>query len=168
MATLHRRLYSIRRAYRLLGLKDPTETEAVHLAFRKIKRSNFVRPRQAKGFTSDYLKRFLDAQPETLLELRNRAMIFLGYELLTRRSEIIALRTNDVEPLDDGTLKVVIRRDKSDKFGEGNGIHLPRSRKDGPRVDQGQAHRLRAALLSGIPGNRHRSGAKRYDGSEAR
>jgi integrase/recombinase XerD len=119
VATLDRRLYSIRRAHRLLGLKDPTESEAVLLALRKIKRSKFARRRQAKGFTSDYLRRFLDAQPETLLGLRNRAMISLGYELLTRRSELVALRTDDIQSRGDGTLKVVIRRSKSDQFGEG-------------------------------------------------
>lgn len=119
VATLDRRLYSIRRAHRLLGLQDPTETEAVRLAIRRIKRSKFARPRQAKGLTSDYLRRFLDAQPESLLGLRNRAMISLGYELLARRSELIALRTADVQTRVDGTLKVLIRRSKSDQFGEG-------------------------------------------------
>lgn len=119
VATLDRRLYSIRRAHRLLGFIDPTTSDDVHLAFRRIKRSKLVRQRQAKGLTSDYLKRFLDVQPQTLLGLRNRAMISLGYELLTRRSELIALRTADIQQRDDGVLKVLIRRSKSDQFGEG-------------------------------------------------
>jgi integrase/recombinase XerD len=119
VATLDRRLYSIRRTHRLLGLKDPTSAEDVHLAYRRIKRSKFVRPRQVKGLTSEYLRQFLDAQPNTLLGIRNRAMISLGYELLTRRSELIALRAGDVQVRPDGTLKVVIRRSKSDQFGEG-------------------------------------------------
>ncbi len=126
VATLDRRLYSIRRAHRLLGLTDLTETEAVHLTFRKIKRSKFARPRQAKGLTSDYLKRFLEAQPDTLLGLRNRAMISLVYEILTRRSELIAIRTKDIQSHPDGTLKVLIRRSKSDQFGEGRTAFISR------------------------------------------
>jgi integrase/recombinase XerD len=70
LATLDRRLYSIRRAHhsirrahRLLGLKDPTTAEDDHLAYRRIKCSKFGRPRQAKGLTTEYLRQFLDAQP---------------------------------------------------------------------------------------------------------
>ncbi len=119
VATLDRRIYAIRRAHRLLGHIDPTADEDVHLALRKIKRSKIARPRQAKGLTSEYLKSFLSVQPPTLIGLRNRAMIALGYELLTRRSELIAIRTDDVEKRSDGTLKVIIRRSKSDPFGQG-------------------------------------------------
>ncbi|MEI6537333.1 MAG: tyrosine-type recombinase/integrase, partial [Verrucomicrobiaceae bacterium] len=88
-------------------------------AFRKIKRSKLARSSYAKVLASYYVRRFLDAQPETLPGLRNRAMIPLGYELLTRRSELVALRTDDIQSRPDGTLKVMIRRSKSDQFGEG-------------------------------------------------
>ena len=46
-------------------------------------------------------------------------MLSLGYELLTRRSELVALRLDDLEERGDGTLRVLIRRSKSDPFGEG-------------------------------------------------
>lgn len=46
-------------------------------------------------------------------------MMSLGYELLTRRSELVALRTDDIETINDGTLRVLIRRSKVDPFGEG-------------------------------------------------
>lgn len=69
--------------------------------------------------TRDYLDRFLATEPDTPLGLRNRAMLSLGYELLTRRSELVALRLDDLEMRDDGTLRVLIRRSKADQFGEG-------------------------------------------------
>jgi site-specific recombinase XerD len=119
MNTIERRLYAIRRVHKLLGLSDPTDVEDVRLALRRIKRSKFARPKQAKGLTSDYLKRFLDAQPDTLIGLRNRAMLALGYELLTRRSELVALRVEDIEFRADGTIKAIIRRSKADPFGHG-------------------------------------------------
>lgn len=119
MNTLERRLYAIRRVHKLLGLSDPTDDEDVRLPFRRIKRSKFARPKQAKGLTSPYLKRFLEAQPDTLIGLRNRAMLAVGYELLTRRSELVALRVEDLEFRTDGTIKVIIRRSKADPFGHG-------------------------------------------------
>ena len=46
-------------------------------------------------------------------------MLSLGYELLTRRSELVALRTDDLEERADNTFRVLIRRSKADPFGEG-------------------------------------------------
>jgi integrase/recombinase XerD len=46
-------------------------------------------------------------------------MLPLWYELLSRRSELVDLRTKDIEFRPDGTLRVLIRRRKSDPFGEG-------------------------------------------------
>ena len=118
-STVQRRLYAIRKVHRLLKLPDPTYDEDIHLTFRKVKRSRPVRPKQAKGLTRDYLDLFLDSEPDTLRGLRNRAMLALGYELLTRRSEIIALRDSDIAEHADGTLRILIRRSKADQFGKG-------------------------------------------------
>lgn len=69
--------------------------------------------------TRDYLERFLAMQPDSPWGLRNRAMLSLGYDLLTRRSELVALRSEDIELRDDGTLRASIRRSKADPFGIG-------------------------------------------------
>ena len=118
-STVRRRLYAIRKIHRLLRLPDPTHDEDINLAFRRVRRMRAVRPQQAKGLTLNHLRRFLAVQPDTLLGLRNRAMLSLGYELLTRRSELVALRDDDLEIRGDGTLRVLIRRSKSDQAGAG-------------------------------------------------
>ena len=86
---------------------------------RRIRRTKLSRPKQAKGLTRAYLNRFLAAQPETPWGWRNRAMLALGYECLTRRSELVALRSEDLLWREDGTLRVMIRRGKADPFGHG-------------------------------------------------
>ena len=118
-STVRRRLYSIRKVHRLLRLDDPTHDEDINLTFRRIRRAKRTRPKQAKGMTRPYLDKFLAVQPDNSWGLRNRAMLLLGYELLTRRSELVALTTNDLEILDDGTMRVIIRRSKADPFGQG-------------------------------------------------
>ena len=118
-STVRRRLYAIRKAHRLLRLPDPTYDEDINLTFRRIRRAKHTRPKQAKGLTRKYLDRFLDVQPDDPWGLRNRAMLSLGYELLARRSELVALTTNDLEFLSDGTMRVIIRRSKADPFGQG-------------------------------------------------
>jgi integrase/recombinase XerD len=118
-STVRRRLYAIRKAHRLLQLSDPTWDEDINLTFRRIRRAKHTRPKQAKGLTRKYLDRFLEVQPDDPWGLRNRAMLSLGYELLTRRSELVALMTDDLEFLSDGTMRVIIRRSKADPFGQG-------------------------------------------------
>ena len=118
-STVRRRLYAIRKVHRLLELPDPTHHEDINLSFRRVRRKKPIRPKQAKGLTRDYLDAFLASQPDTPWGLRNRAMLSLGYELLTRRSELIALQTGDLETREDGTLRVLIRRSKSDPYGAG-------------------------------------------------
>ncbi len=118
-SSVRRRLYAIRKVHRLLRLPDPTWDEAISITLRRVRRGKLNRPKQAKGMTHDYLQRCLDVQPDDPWGLRNRAMISLGYDLLTRRSELVALRTEDIEMRRDGTLRVLIRRSKADPFGMG-------------------------------------------------
>jgi site-specific recombinase XerD len=118
-STVRRRLYAIRKAHRLLRLPDPTYDEDINLSLRRVRRAKPVRPKQAKGLTRDYLDRFVESEPDTPWGLRNKALLSLGYELLSRRSELVALRTDDIEFRPDGTLQVLVRRSKADPFGNG-------------------------------------------------
>ncbi|MEM9128800.1 MAG: tyrosine-type recombinase/integrase [Pseudomonadota bacterium] len=118
-STVQRRLYAIRKAHALMGLPDPTRDEDVNLALRRVRRAKSTRPKQAKGLTSEFLNALIDAQPNNPIGLRNKAMLSLGYELLARRSELVALLTDDVTIRPDRTMRVLIRRSKSDPFGQG-------------------------------------------------
>lgn len=118
-SSVRRRLYAIRKVHRLLRLPDPTWDEDINITLRRVRRSKLNRPKQAKGMTRPYLDRCLAAQPDNAWGIRNRAMISLGYDLLTRRSELVALRSDDIEFRNDGTLRAIIRRSKADPFGMG-------------------------------------------------
>jgi integrase len=69
--------------------------------------------------TRAHLERCLAVQPDSPWGLRNRALLSLGFDLLTRRSELVALMTDDIAFRCDGTLRVIIRRGKTDPFGMG-------------------------------------------------
>jgi len=122
-STVNRRLYSLRRVLKLMSLEDVTQSEEVRLTHRRVLRAKLARPKQAKGMTKDYLDQFLALQPDTLIGLRNRAMLSLGYEGLTRRSELVVIRDEDIEHLADRSLRVLIRRSKADPFGQGRLIY---------------------------------------------
>ncbi len=61
----------------------------------------------------------LNALPDTPWGLRDRVILSLGYDILARRSELVALKTSDITFRDDGTARVIIRRSKTDQFGAG-------------------------------------------------
>ena len=117
--TLHRRITSIRRVNRMLGYGDIPLSEAYRLTLRRIKRSKPIRTRQARGINRDLLLRAIAAQPDTVVGIRNRALLSMGYDFLARRSELTALRQEDVKFDARGGLRGVIRRSKTDPYGRG-------------------------------------------------
>lgn len=118
-STIRRRLYAVRKVHQLLNLPNPTFDEEVNLTLRRIRRQKLTRPDQAAGMTRDYLDRFLAVQSDDPWGWRNKALLSLGYDILARRSELVALKTDDVVFREDGTLRVLIRRSKADPFGQG-------------------------------------------------
>ena len=118
-STIRRRLSALRRLNGLLGFEDQTFTEDVYLAIRKLKRAKCMEKRQAVGINEDLLVKMIKAQPDTLVGKRNKLLLSLGYDFLARRSELVAIRTEDLTFTPDGALKGIIRRSKTDQYGRG-------------------------------------------------
>lgn len=118
-STIRRRLSALRRLNGLLGFEDHTFTEDVYLAIRKLKRAKCMEQRQAVGINEDLLVRMIEAQPETLVGTRNQLLLSLGYDFLARRSELVAIRNEDLIFTHDYGLKGIIRRSKTDQYGRG-------------------------------------------------
>jgi integrase/recombinase XerD len=117
--TVRRRLVAIGKLHRLMGLPDPTRDEEVRISLRRVIRSRQRPPQQARGLSREQLEEVLVAQPDNGWGLRDRAILALGFEMLSRRSELVALRDSDLEWRPDGTLRVTIRRSKTDQAGLG-------------------------------------------------
>ena len=124
--TVRRRIGAIGKFHRLMSLPDPTRDEEVRISMRRIVRSRRLPPKQARGLSRDQLSEVLAVQPETGWGLRDRAILALGFEMLARRSEIVALRDGDLEWRADGTLRVTIRRSKTDQAGMGRFVFTSR------------------------------------------
>jgi integrase len=118
-STIRRRLSALRRLNGLLGFEDQTFTEDVYLAIRKLKRAKSTEQRQAVGINEDLLTKMIEAQPETLIGKRNKLLLSLGYDFLARRSELAAIRNEDLTLTLEGGLKGIIRRSKTDQYGRG-------------------------------------------------
>ena len=118
-STLRRRLAGIRKVHRLLRLPNPVEDEDVLIAMRRALRTKPRRQKQAHGLTRELRDKLLAACPDTLLGLRNRAMIAVGYDTLCRRAELVSLCVEDLAQLENGAMSILVRRAKNDPFGDG-------------------------------------------------
>ena len=118
-STIRRRIASLRRLNKMLRFEDQTRTEEVYLAIRRLKRSKCMEQNQAVGINHDILVKMIATQPDTLAGTRNRALLSLGYDFLARRSELVAIRSDDLKFTPDGALKGMIRKSKTDQYGKG-------------------------------------------------
>ena len=64
---------------------------------------------------------------DTVKGIRDRAVLLVGFDLAARRSELVGLDVEDLEPGEDAWL-VRIRRAKGDRSGEGQTVALRRQR----------------------------------------
>jgi integrase len=117
--TVLNRLYAVRMVSRTLGHVDPTATESVRLAVRRGKRVYGVRSRQAPGLAGEVLQRMLQACPDDLRGLRDRALLRVGHDSLCRGGQLLALCVEDIRLLPDGTARAAVRLDKQDYAGDG-------------------------------------------------
>ena len=62
--------------------------------------------------------------PRRLIDQRDVAVLLVARDLLARRSELVALRVEDVTAAEDGGATVSIRRSKTDQAGEGATAYL--------------------------------------------
>jgi integrase len=62
---------------------------------------------------------------DSMLEVRNRALLLTGYAGALRRSELIGLDWEDVEVAEEGAT-LTIRKSKTDQTGQGTAIGIPR------------------------------------------
>lgn len=123
-STLKRKLAGIRKIHYLLRLGDPTSDVEVDLAIRRARRLKPQRPDQALGITADLRDQLLAACGPDLTGLRDRALVAVGFDTLCRRSELVALRAEDLQPNHFGTASLLIRRAKNDPDGAGRIAHL--------------------------------------------
>lgn len=110
------------------GVENPCRDVTVRQALRGLRRRERT-VREAAPLTSTELAAVLDSTPDdTLVGLRDRALLTVGLALGRRRSELVALDVEDLHKVDRPSgYSVRIRRSKTDQEGEGVTVWLPRT-----------------------------------------
>jgi integrase len=112
-------LAAIQYAHQNAGHEPPTNAEPVKATLRGIRRTLGTTARNRKApATAARAKAMARSVPDSLIGIRDRAILLLGFAGAFRRSELVALDVADIESSDQG-LRITIRRSKTDQDGEG-------------------------------------------------
>ncbi|WP_308258923.1 tyrosine-type recombinase/integrase [Pseudonocardia sp. H11422] len=118
-ATLARRCSAIAAAHDLAGHPSPTRDHQVKTVLAGIRRAHGTRPARVQPARLDALRSILDTlDPDRLADVRDRALLLIGFAGALRRSELAALTLADLVEDPDG-LRVFIARSKTDPEATG-------------------------------------------------
>jgi site-specific recombinase XerD len=100
--TLNRRLSAISQAHQIAGWESPTRSTLVRALLRDIRQTHGTATRGKEPLLIPELKRVIAALPKNLLGFRDRALLLVGFAGALRRSELAALKIEDLSWRDDG------------------------------------------------------------------
>jgi integrase len=122
--TLERHLTSISQAHQLAGAANPVEDKLVRTVMAGIRRVKGTTQQGKDPLSPDLLRRMFAATPTDLRGLRDRALLLVGFAGAFRRSELVALRYDDIRFTGEGLI-VTIPKSKTDPEGEGQTVGIP-------------------------------------------
>jgi site-specific recombinase XerD len=127
-SSLEGAIATIRRTHRDAGYAGQPDTRGARLVLRTHRRERAdagIRVKQAPPAAVEQLRMMVRACPtDTAAGLRDRALLVLGFALMARRSELVALTLDDVREVDEG-LVVTIRKSKTDRDARGAEVAIP-------------------------------------------
>jgi integrase len=127
VATLNRRIAALSKVHRSRGFSNPTSVEIVKSTLRGLKRIKGTAQRQATPLIKEDLFVVLEAMGSRLKDIRDRALLLIGFAGGFRRSELVGLNCDDVVLVRQG-LEVTLRRSKTDQNAVGRKIGIPHGR----------------------------------------
>ena len=128
-STLVRRVAAISHEHSRRGLPNPTSSQVVKSTLRGIRRVHGAAAKQAHAFTPNDIKALIKpiADYNDARNLRDAALILLGFSGGFRRSELAALQTDDITFATQGVV-IHLRRSKTDTASKGRDVALPFAR----------------------------------------
>lgn len=123
-ATIMRRVTALSKAHEAIGAANPTKSEIVKATMRGIKRTLGAASREAKPVLREDLFQILECMGSSSKDMRDKALLLLGFAGAFRRSELVGLDVADAEHVRQGIV-ITLRRSKTDQTGAGRKIGIP-------------------------------------------
>jgi integrase len=129
VATLQHRLIAIHRAHVDMDLPSPAMDYLVKRTMQGIRRAIGTKQRRVTALMKDDMVELMVhiEQQLPMKAARDKALLLVGFAGAFRRSELVALRYEDMTEFDNG-LEFLIRRSKTDQEGVGRTVFIPYAR----------------------------------------
>jgi len=125
-STLQRRLAAIAVYHKVAGFPSPTSHEVVRSILSGVRRSLGVAQTQKTALSVGDIRRMTDElSDEDAIDVRDRALLLLGFAGALRRSELVALDTTDVTFERREGVVVRLHRSKTNQEGNTEEIAIP-------------------------------------------
>lgn len=129
--TLSRRVTAIKNWHIYQGDSDPTANSLVKKTLTGIKKTHGQPKQKAPPLTLEQLNKISQnfQQQNTWLSIRNNALLQIGFFGAFRRSELVAIRWEDIQFVKEG-IEILIPKSKTDQGGEGQVCAIPYGNND--------------------------------------
>jgi site-specific recombinase XerD len=124
LSTISRRLSAIARVHRVAGFESPSEARPVREVVAGMRRTHGVAAQGKEALLSEDLRAITRELGNSLRDLRDRALLLVGFSGAFRRSELVSIEAADVEYVSEGMV-VQVRRSKSDQERRGREVPIP-------------------------------------------
>jgi site-specific recombinase XerD len=124
VATMGRHLTAISQAHKAAGHESPTSDPTVRNVWRGIRRTFGTASRGKAPLLTVDVRAMVAQLDDRPVDVRDRALVLLGYAGAFRRSELVALDVEDIADTPDG-LVVTVRRSTTDPEGAGAAVGIP-------------------------------------------
>jgi integrase len=124
VSTIQRKLVAISQAHKAAEYESPTNGIHVRAEWQGIKRTIGTAQKGKAPAVIEDIRRMVQCMPSSVLGLRNRALILVGFAGAFRRSEIVSLDREDLEFKREGLI-ITLRRSKTDQEGQGRKVGVP-------------------------------------------
>ncbi|MCK5641862.1 MAG: tyrosine-type recombinase/integrase [Gammaproteobacteria bacterium] len=122
-STIGRAMTSLKKYHQLQGAPNPVD-ERIRELLGGVRRMEGIYPSKKKPITLKILCRCLEMCSSDFMGIRNKALMLVGWTGAFRRSELAAMKVEDLEDDERGII-VTIRKSKTDQVGRGRTVGLP-------------------------------------------
>lgn len=123
-STIGRRMAAISVTHQHAGYASPTQDASVRSVITGIRRTKGTAPKQVAPAVIGEIRKMVARMNGSTIDIRDRAILLLGFAGAFRRSELVALDVADLTERPDGLL-VTIQRSKRDQEGRGDTKAIP-------------------------------------------
>jgi integrase len=123
--TIDRHLASLAKWARFLELNDPRGAFKVQMRVLELRKKASTRTRQAQGLRATHLNAALDVlNPLIPRDCQDITLLFVGWETMCRRSELVKFTWGDFELQNDGSGLLYLEASKTDQDRKGDYLYL--------------------------------------------